>query len=172
MVLPRTEHSPDRRYPLPTIVAVLITGPQHRGIGAETAISLSHAHPATSSSWAGHATESNPQLMPFAKIDPSIKVKFVEIDLASLSSVRKGAQAIMDDDSTTAIDAVINNAAIMASLFELSPDGHEMQLAAGYLGHFVLTNRILPKILASRTSLDPHRQRVQLGQQDPRDPMG
>ncbi len=39
----------------------------------------------------------------------------------------------------------------MACPFELTADGHELQLAAGHLGHFVLTNRILPKVLAAKS---------------------
>jgi NAD(P)-dependent dehydrogenase (short-subunit alcohol dehydrogenase family) len=36
----------------------------------------------------------------------------------------------------------------MASPFQRTAEGFEMQFASGYLGHFVLTNRLMPKILA------------------------
>ncbi|KAI1458018.1 NAD(P)-binding protein [Annulohypoxylon moriforme] len=37
----------------------------------------------------------------------------------------------------------------MATPFELTEDGFELQFAASHLGHFVLTNTILPKVLAA-----------------------
>lgn len=73
----------------------------------------------------------------------------MEADLTSLASVRAAAQTILSDPSIAQIDVVINNAAVMATPFELTRDGLELQLAASHLGHFVLTNRILPKVLAA-----------------------
>ncbi|KAI0889112.1 NAD(P)-binding protein [Annulohypoxylon maeteangense] len=37
----------------------------------------------------------------------------------------------------------------MATPFELTQDGFELQFAASHLGHFILTNTILPKVLAA-----------------------
>ncbi|KAI1092709.1 NAD(P)-binding protein [Rostrohypoxylon terebratum] len=82
-------------------------------------------------------------------VNPSARTRFVAADLTSLASVREAAQTILDDPSIAQIDVVINNAAVMATPFELTRDGVERQLAASHLGHFVLTNRILPKILAA-----------------------
>ncbi|KAK8090729.1 retinol dehydrogenase 13 [Apiospora phragmitis] len=83
------------------------------------------------------------------KINADIRVKFVETDLASLKSVRKAAETILDDDEIPQIDVVINNAGIMACPYTLTEDGIELQLAASLTGHFVLTNKIMPKILAA-----------------------
>jgi NAD(P)-dependent dehydrogenase (short-subunit alcohol dehydrogenase family) len=81
--------------------------------------------------------------------DSNVKVKFVEVDLASLSSVRKAAQSIVADQEIPHINVVINNAAVMACPYQKTEDGFELQLAANYLGHFVLTNTIMPKVLAA-----------------------
>jgi len=82
-------------------------------------------------------------------VNASVKVKFVEVELASLESVRAAAQTILDDPEITKIDAVINNAAVMACPQIQSADKLDYQLAINHLSHFVLTNKIMPKILAA-----------------------
>lgn len=49
------------------------------------------------------------------------------------------------------LHALVNNAGVAAKkTFTLSADGVESHFAANYLGHFVLTNLLAPKLLASR----------------------
>ncbi|KAK0722111.1 hypothetical protein B0T26DRAFT_749562 [Lasiosphaeria miniovina] len=127
----------------------LITGPSQGGIGAETAVSLAHAKPAMLILLGRSLERIQPVIDAVRALNTSVQVKFVLVDLASLDSVREAADTILADASIPHIDVVINNAALMACPFELSKDGLEMQLAAGFLGHFVLTNRLLPKILAA-----------------------
>jgi NAD(P)-dependent dehydrogenase (short-subunit alcohol dehydrogenase family) len=43
----------------------------------------------------------------------------------------------------------IHTAGIMLVPFELTVDGHESQFAVNYLGHFLLTHLLLPRIEAS-----------------------
>ncbi|KAH8894061.1 short-chain dehydrogenase [Thozetella sp. PMI_491] len=127
----------------------LITGPSHGGIGGETVTSLAQGHPAALILIGRSRERADPTIAAVREIDPSIDIKFFAADLASLASVRAAAQAIVDDASIPLIDVIINNAAIMACPFELTPEGFELQLAADHLGHFVLTNRLLPKVLAA-----------------------
>ena len=82
-------------------------------------------------------------------INQSITVKFIATDLTSLNSVREAARKILNDASISHIDVLINNAAVMATPYELTVDGFELQFATAYLGHFVLTNNLLPKLRAS-----------------------
>lgn len=82
-----------------------------------------------------------------ARASPSTSVRFVEADLSSLASVRRAAQAILDDGAVPAIDVVINNAAVMMCPLERTPEGNELQFATGHLGHFLLTNLLMPKLL-------------------------
>jgi NAD(P)-dependent dehydrogenase (short-subunit alcohol dehydrogenase family) len=76
------------------------------------------------------------------KINPAVKVEFVELDLLSNTSVKKAVERIKS--IADHIDFLINNAGVMATrIFQKSEDGVESQFAANYLGHFLLTNLLL-----------------------------
>src|ERR1700761_8387206 len=68
------------------------------------------------------------------------KFELVELDLASLDSVRVCANALIDDGKP--FDLVIANAGVMACPFGETVDGFESQFGTDHLGHFVLVNRI------------------------------
>jgi len=63
------------------------------------------------------------------------------LDLADLSSVRHFAEEWEGE-----IDVLINNAGIMMVPKRLTADGYESQFATNHLGHFALTNLLLPHI--------------------------
>ncbi|KAH6671929.1 putative retinol dehydrogenase 12 [Halenospora varia] len=127
----------------------LITGPSEGGIGAETAISLAHGSPSTILLLGRSLPKIQPTIDAIAKIDSSITVKFISVSLDSLKSVRVAAKAILEDESIPKIDVVINNAAIMACPYALTEDGFESQFGTNHLSHFLLTNLLMPKILAA-----------------------
>jgi NAD(P)-dependent dehydrogenase (short-subunit alcohol dehydrogenase family) len=64
----------------------------------------------------------------------------VELDLASLKSVRACADALVADGRR--FDVVIANAGVMRTPFGHTGDGFETQFGTNHLGHFVLVNRI------------------------------
>jgi NAD(P)-dependent dehydrogenase (short-subunit alcohol dehydrogenase family) len=63
------------------------------------------------------------------------------LDLADLASVRAFADA-WDGD----IDVLIDNAGVMAIPEQRTADGFEMQIGTNHLGHFALTNLLLPHV--------------------------
>jgi NAD(P)-dependent dehydrogenase (short-subunit alcohol dehydrogenase family) len=63
------------------------------------------------------------------------------LDLASLASVREFA-----DGWEGPIDLLINNAGIMVPPLSQTADGFEMQFGTNHLGHFALTNLVLPHV--------------------------
>jgi NAD(P)-dependent dehydrogenase (short-subunit alcohol dehydrogenase family) len=67
-------------------------------------------------------------------------VEVRRLDLQDLASVREFA------DGVTNVDVLINNAGIMAVPYALTADGFESQIGTNHLGHFALTNLLLPKI--------------------------
>ena len=63
------------------------------------------------------------------------------LDLADLGSVREFAE-----DWTGDIHLLINNAGVLVPPFGRTKDGFELQFGINYLGHFALTNLLLPHI--------------------------
>jgi NAD(P)-dependent dehydrogenase (short-subunit alcohol dehydrogenase family) len=66
--------------------------------------------------------------------------ELVEIDLASLKSVRACADTLLAKGRP--FDGIIANAGVMATPFGHTTDGFETQFGANHLGHFVFINRI------------------------------
>jgi NAD(P)-dependent dehydrogenase (short-subunit alcohol dehydrogenase family) len=69
-------------------------------------------------------------------------LELVELDLASLASVRVCADALLARDEP--FDLVIANAGVMATPFGHTADGFETQFGTNHLGHFLFVNRIAP----------------------------
>ena len=64
------------------------------------------------------------------------------LDLASLSSVRSFVEELKD----TAIYALDNNAGIAGMKEGMTEDGYDIVFQSNHLGHFLLTNLLLPQI--------------------------
>lgn len=94
---------------------------------------------------------------------PNIKVYTLQLNLSSLAAVREAAATVNSWQHTPVIDVVVNNAGLMATDFSLTVDGFETQFASNHLGHFLFTNLIMGKLLASKSprivnvSSDGHR---------------
>ena len=67
-------------------------------------------------------------------------IELVQLDLASLASVRACADALLRDGRT--FDLAIANAGVMACPKGATQDGFETQFGTNHLGHFVLMNRL------------------------------
>ena len=67
-------------------------------------------------------------------------VEVRKLDLQDLASVRAFAEGV------DAVDVLVNNAGIMAVPYALTKDGFESQIGTNHLGHFALTNLLLPKV--------------------------
>ena len=73
------------------------------------------------------------------------KVSFLQLDLASLASVRRFADQF--GQQFKSLDLLINNAGVMHLPYRETADGFEMQFGTNHLGHFALTGLLLPLVL-------------------------
>jgi len=81
---------------------------------------------------------------------PTASLTFVEMDLASLRSVRDAVAKTFTHDR---LDVLMCNAGIMAAPPGLSADGYEVQFATNHLGHAMVVRQLLPVLL--RTARQP-----------------
>lgn len=64
--------------------------------------------------------------------------------------MRKAAKEINDDASIPQIDVLMLNAGVMAlPNLQLTEDGLEAHFGTNHIGHFLLANLIMPKVLAA-----------------------
>jgi NAD(P)-dependent dehydrogenase (short-subunit alcohol dehydrogenase family) len=73
-----------------------------------------------------------------------------ELDLGDLESVRAYAKKIVSSESK--LDLLINNAGIMACPETRIGNNWESQFAVNHLGHFVLTNELMPLLINAGSS--------------------
>lgn len=78
---------------------------------------------------------------------PGAAVEAEPLDLADLSSVEAFATRVTG--RLPRLDCLVNNAGIMGVPRALTVDGFERQFAVNHLGHFALTGRLLPLLLAA-----------------------
>lgn len=80
---------------------------------------------------------------------PSASLTFLEIDLASLASVKNAVTTKFIHDR---LDVLICNAGIMGTQPGVSKDGYEIQFATNHLGHAMLIHQLMPIMLKTADS--------------------
>jgi len=128
-------------------VTAVVTGASS-GIGWETARALAAAgaRVVPTARTPEKATECVASLREALDYDAGTRLDPGVVELTSLTSVRGFA-----DELTSRYEQVhllINNAGVMATPFERTSDGFELQLGTNHLGPFVLTNRLVPLLEA------------------------
>src|SRR6201997_2515731 len=119
---------------------ILVTGVS-AGLGVETARTLvAHAADVVGAARdLGKAQRATSEVSePASKNGASFEL--LELDLASLKSVRAAADKLAADGRL--FDVIIANAGVMATPFGKTEDGFETQFGTNHLGHFVFVNRI------------------------------
>jgi NAD(P)-dependent dehydrogenase (short-subunit alcohol dehydrogenase family) len=115
---------------------VLVTGVS-AGLGVETARSIV-AHGGTVVGTARDLSKARTALAQAG--NPAVDL--VEMDLASLASVRKAADDLLA--RAKPFDVIIANAGVMACPQGKTADGFETQFGTNHLGHFVFVNKLVP----------------------------
>ncbi|XP_059909939.1 retinol dehydrogenase 14 [Gadus macrocephalus] len=120
---------------------VIITGGSS-GIGKETAIAL--AMRGARVIIACRDTDKSEKAVREIKFKShSLNVSHMELDLANLRSVREFCKSFLQREKR--LDILVNNAA-MPSVLDWTDDGFSMCFGVNHLGHFLLTNTLLPRL--------------------------
>ncbi|ORY77202.1 hypothetical protein BCR35DRAFT_342622 [Leucosporidium creatinivorum] len=128
---------------------VLITGVSPGGLGAEAARAIARQGPALLILAGRTQSKINETASAIRAESPSANLRTLLLDLSSLDAVRKSALEV--NRWTEPIDVLINNAGTMFTgpQRRVTVDGFESTFATNYLGPFLLTNLIKPRLLAS-----------------------
>lgn len=126
---------------------ILITGGS-AGLGVETARAL-----------AAHGADVIVTVRDMAKGAEAAKtiregargnVELLEMDLASLASVRAAADRLLSEGKP--LNVLIANAGVMACPQGTTADGFETQFGTNHLGHFVFVNKLVPLLVKGAPS--------------------
>ncbi|CAO3572932.1 unnamed protein product [Mortierella alpina] len=144
-----TEQIPDL-----TSKVAIVTG-ANSGVGFETALALaSHgAHVFLACRNRTKTLEAIERLeRELAETAPHLypKLDFLLLDLSDLRSVAKAANEFLSKGMS--LDILVNNAGLGLSPPTLSKDGIELLFAVNHMGHFLLTELLLPRLIASQPS--------------------
>ncbi|KAJ7157573.1 NAD-P-binding protein [Mycena crocata] len=128
---------------------VVVTGTSLNGIGFETAAAI--AKYANLVIITGHNAE-RLRLAEEAirKQVPSADVRPLIVDLSSLAAVRKAAAEV--NAYAEPLHVLIHNAAAPVGEFKLTADNLESQMVTSYIGPFLFTKLLAPKLLATGTA--------------------
>lgn len=121
----------------------IVTG-ANSGIGYQAALELAR-HGAHVLLGVRNAAKGQAALARLKAEVPGASAEAVELDMASLASIRAFAEAFLARG--VALDLLINNAGVMAlPTRELTADGFERQFGTNHLGHFALTGLLVPAL--------------------------
>ena len=96
-----------------------------------------------------NADKTQPLLEELEAVSGAGSAKFIQLDLASLASVRRAAEEVLTLDEP--LHVLINNAGI-AALRGVTEDGFELAFGTNHLGHFLLTSLLLDRLKQSAPS--------------------
>ena len=123
----------------------MLTGTANAGLGKEAALQLAKHNPGMIYIGSRSREKGLPAITDIVAIVPNARLRLLQIDLASLSSVHAAAKEFLTTSSR--LDIMMNNAGIMAVPPQLTVDGYEIQFGTSHLGHALLTKLLLPTML-------------------------
>lgn len=129
---------------------IIVTG-GNAGVGKECVLRLAERHPRRLYLSARSQSKFDTALKDIQSKVPGAKVEFLELDLASLPSVKRAAEKIIAENDR--VDVLMNNAGIMGAPHGFTADGYEAHFGTNHMGHALLTKLLLP--LMERTAAQP-----------------
>ncbi|USP82566.1 uncharacterized protein yc1106_09840 [Curvularia clavata] len=141
---------------------VLITGVSPGGIGEATARAFAHGGVSIIIATGRSKARVEGLTKEISAKYPSTKFYNVVLDLASLKDVHRAANEILNNKSIEKIDILVNNAGNQFGNAEreLTVDGIETHFSTNYLGHFLFTKLLLPRLLAAAKVNPPGATRI------------
>lgn len=127
---------------------VVITG-ANSGVGKATATQLATMR-ATTVLACRDRQKGEAALAEVRSVSKNPDVHLLMLDLASQSSVRQFAREY--ESRFRRLDVLVNNAGVILAKREMTPDGIVQMFAVNYLSQFLLTNLLLPRLVASAPS--------------------
>ncbi len=127
---------------------IVITG-SSSGLGEESARSLA-SKGASITMLARNPEKNEAAAARIRESVPNADLELAEVDLGSLASVRESAKGLLA--RLDRIDILINNAGVMCCPHDTTSDGFELQLGTNHIGHFLLTNLLVPALLNASPS--------------------
>ncbi|KFY38226.1 hypothetical protein V494_04483 [Pseudogymnoascus sp. VKM F-4513 (FW-928)] len=127
---------------------LLVTGISPGGLGAEFVTAVAEYEPACIILATRNLESAEETARNIAAVSPAVRTWPIELDLASMNQVKEAAKKI--EALGERIDIIVNNAGIMASPYSKTVDGIESQFGINHIGHFLLTNLLLPGILKNK----------------------
>lgn len=115
------------------------------GLGKEAALQLAKHNPSRIFIGARSVEKARAAIAEIVEEVPGAQLTPIQMDLASLASVKQAANKILT--TTPRLDILMNNAGIMAVPPGTTEDGFEIQFGTNHMGHAFLTNLLLPLLL-------------------------
>lgn len=125
----------------------VVTG-ANRGLGLEVATALARHHAVVTLAVRDHA-RGQAAVGAIEGAVPGAALEVAELDLASLASIQQFADRYGQRHNR--LDGLVNNAAAILVPEGTTAEGFELHWGVNHLGHFALTARLMPLLLAARS---------------------
>lgn len=122
---------------------IIVTG-GNSGLGKETVLQLAKHNPHSLYMGARSKSKAEDAIAEIKTIVPNANIKFLLLDISSLASVKRGADAFLAENDR--LDILINNAGVMGLPPGLTEDGYEVQFGTNHMGPALFTKLLLPTL--------------------------
>ena len=130
---------------------VLVTGVSPKGIGSTTVLNLAAHNPSLLILASRTKSRLQEVAAQISAKHPATRVEIVVLDLGSQKAIRQAAADVAA--LTDSLDGLINNAGLVVTSRQATPEGIEQQFGTNHIGPFLFTNLLLPLLRnAAKTS--------------------
>lgn len=117
------------------------------GLGQESVLQLAKHNPSQIFLAARSPDKGQAAIHNIKEVVPKANITFLQLDLTSFASIAEAAKVV--NSSVSRLDILMNNAGIMMTPPGTTKDGYEIQFGTNHMGHALLTNLLLPKLLST-----------------------